>query len=98
MATLPQYYPDNVSINMDDTITVRGNDVSDITGDNATAFTLTNIKNLRAKNNKAIRIRSPIGQAKGFDVDEVEDAVFVYNVASRTNTGFEFGGDVAALD
>jgi len=98
MATLPQYYPDNVNINMDDTIIVRGNDVSDITGDNAVAYKLNNIKNLRAKNNKAIRIRSAIGQAKGFDLDIIEDAVLVYNVASRTNTGFEFGSDVASLD
>jgi hypothetical protein len=90
MADLPQYYPDNVSINMDDTIFVRGNDVSDITGNNAVAYKLNNIKNLRAKNNKAIRIRSPLGNAKGFEIAVIEDAYLLYNVASRTNTGFDF--------
>lgn len=90
MVDFPQYYPDNVNIDMDDTIIVRGNDVSDITGNNAVAYKLNNIKNLRAKNNKAIRIRSPNGNAKGFEIAVIEDAYLLYNVASRTNTGFDF--------
>jgi len=90
MATLPQYYPDNVSINMDDTVFVRGNTVSDITGNNAIAFKVHNIKNLRAKGNKAIRIRSESNNAKGFEISNIEDAYLLYNVASRTNTGFDF--------
>jgi len=90
MPTIEQYYPDNVSINMDDTVFVRGNNVSDITGNNAIAFKLQNIKNLRAKNNKAIRIRSPLNNAKGFEVSNIEDAYLLYNVASRTDTGFDF--------
>jgi hypothetical protein len=31
-----------------------------------------------------------LGQATGFEIDEVTDAVLVYNTASRTNVGFDF--------
>ena len=90
MTDFPQYYPDNIHIDMDDTIFVRGNVVSDITGDHAVGFSLHNIKNLRAKNNRALRIRSPLNNAKGFEIAVIEDAYLVYNTASRVDTGFDF--------
>ena len=90
MADFPQYYPDNVAINMADTLSVRGNVVSDISGSNAIAFKLHNSTNFRIKNNKAIRIRAPLNAAKGFEVSYSRDAYLLYNVTSRTNTGFDF--------
>jgi len=89
--TIPTFYPDNVTVLKSETVLVRGNEVSDLTGSTVTAYNLNNIKNLRAKNNKALRIRSPLGNSTGFDIDQVADAVLVYNVASRVATGFEFG-------
>jgi hypothetical protein len=95
--TIPTFYPDNVTVLKSDTLLVRGNEVSDLTGPTVTAYKLNNITNLRAKNNKALRILSPTGNSTGFDVDQVADAVLVYNTASRIVTGFDFGA-VASLD
>jgi hypothetical protein len=90
MTDFSRYYPDNINIQMDDTIIVRGNSVSDITGSHAIGINLHDIKNLRAKNNKAVRIRSPLNDAKGFEIAAIEDAYLVYNTASRVDTGFDF--------
>jgi hypothetical protein len=90
MADLPAFYVDNVRLISSRTATVRGNTVSDLSGTTVTGFKLSNIHTLRAKNNKAIRVRSSTAQAQGFDVDNIGDALFVYNVASRTNEGFTF--------
>lgn len=97
MAELPAFYVDNVRLISSQTATVRGNTVSDLSGTDVIGFKLENIHSLRAKNNKAVRIRSSTSQAKGFEVSNIEDAVLVYNVSSRTNTGFTFS-DVDALD
>lgn len=95
---MTEFYADNNTILRSETLIVRGNEVSDLTGDTVSAYNLENITNLRAKHNKALRIRSATGTATGFNISDTQDAVFVYNVASRTNTGFLFASSVAALE
>jgi len=95
--TLPVFYVENVVVMDADTLMVRGNRVSDISGMGAIGIQVTAVTNLRAKDNQAVRIRSPFADAKGFEISNVTDAVLVYNVASRTNTGFDFSS-IRSLD
>lgn len=97
MANLPAFYADNITLLKSRTTTLRGNTVSDLTGSNVVAFEVKNAENLRGKNNRAIRIRSTTGDAKGFYIHDVPDVVLLYSVASRTNVGLHFA-DIDTLN
>jgi hypothetical protein len=97
MTTLPSFYVDSVQLLSSNTISVRGNVVTDLIGGNVKAFNLHNCNDLRAKNNQALRIRSHIGEAKCYNIYQCNDVLLVYNTASRSNTGFEFA-DITTLN
>jgi hypothetical protein len=94
--TVPGYI-DNSTISRSNTIQIRGNTVSDLQGGTVVAFNIAHVDNVLVKNNKALRIRSTTGSAVGFKVDYALHAIFLYNVASRTNYGF-YLTNVATLD
>jgi hypothetical protein len=93
----PAFYIDNVRVLTSQTTFVRGNVVSDLVGDTVVGITAINNDTLRAKNNRVVRVRSPLGQATGFNIQNSTDTLLVYNVASRTNTGFSFS-QITTLD
>lgn len=94
---LPSFYVDNVSLKNDDTISVRGNRVSDIKGINVVGINVHNCANLRMKNNQVSRLREPeSGISTGYIIQNCDDALLVYNSASRCKIGF-FLTDIAAL-
>ena len=86
MATLPAFYVDNVRLIKQRTLNVRGAVISDIKGPNVVGIHVENCHALRMKNNKVLRARNGIG----FEIQNCEDAVLVYNVASRMTKGFVF--------
>jgi len=89
MAVLPAFYIDNLNVDYDETIVTRGNRVSDLYSDgNVSGIKVSDVKNWRAKNNIVSRLRSDLGIA--FEVDDIQDVLMLYNVASRCNRGFEF--------
>lgn len=92
MATqLPAFYVDNVRLSSEATVSLRGNVVSDITSlATAKGFNIKDCQNIRAKNNKALRIRSRNSTSYGFYTQNCTDVLFIYNVTSRANVGFYF--------
>lgn len=90
MATLPSFYIDNVRFIHSDTINVRGNRVSDISGGTVIGINVHNCKNARIKDNQVVRLRTYTGASSGFVVNTCADALLAYNVASRASVGFAF--------
>ena len=89
MATLPSAYVDNISLLKTDTVIFRGNRISDCYGANIHAIHIQNCTNLIAKDNQAVRIRSNGGVGKGFEINDCDNAILLYNVASRVDVGFD---------
>jgi hypothetical protein len=69
---------------------VRGNTVSDLQGASVTGIRIASGSTVRAKNNKALRMRATSGTSTGFKVRNCTDVLLVYNVASRCDVGFDF--------
>jgi hypothetical protein len=91
MATLPAFYINNVTVTSAKTLQLRGNTVTDLRGSaDVVGIEVTDLDTLRAKNNKVHRIRSSASTAIGMRFYNIRDALLVYNVVSRTNTGFKF--------
>lgn len=97
MANLPAFYADNVRLIKNRTITIRGNVATNIVGGTAKGFEIKNCENLRAKNNRAHKIRSMAGTTVGFDFDRIKNLVMVYNTCSRAQIGFNFD-TITSLD
>ena len=84
---LPALYIDNISLTRTNTQTMRGNTVSDISGKTVRGINIENTYNLRVKNNKVVRVRSPENTATGIRISVCNDCLLLYNTVSRTNTG-----------
>jgi hypothetical protein len=91
MPTLPAFYAENVTVVFATTKSVRGNIVSDLTGNTVTGIQVQNCTTARVKNNKSLRIRSKTNTSRGFYFDNITDLLAVYNVASRCDTGISIG-------
>lgn len=89
MATLAAGFIDNVRLTKSTTLEVRGNTVSDCYGNNVTGIEVKNSPAAIIKNNKAVRIRSNGGVSRGIKVNNCTTATLLYNVASRTDVGFD---------
>lgn len=88
---LPSFYIENVSVPYTDTTMVRGNTVSDLRADGSIkAFNIKDCNKVRAKNNKALRIFSDSNSSIGFNVQNCNDALFVYTTVSRCRSGLRF--------
>lgn len=85
---LPALYVDNVSITRANTQVVRGNTVSDLSGNVVRGINIENTHNLRVKNNKVVRIRSKNNTATAYRIHNSNDCLLLYNVASRANVGY----------
>lgn len=89
MATLPAAYVDNIRLTKAATLEARGNTVSDCYGNNVVGIEIKDAEATIVKNNKAVRIRSNGGVSRGFKVNNCTTATLLYNVASRTDVGFD---------
>lgn len=94
MATLPAFYIDNVSLTRSDTVYVRGNRVTNLSGKDVTGIEATNCDNLRMKNNSTIRINSTTGTSTGIKVSDTLDALLIYHTAARTQLGLDLDSTV----
>ena len=87
---LSSFYVDNINVNASDTCVLRGNTVSDIQANGkVTGIKVEGFTNLRAKNNKVVRLKSKT-ESVGFDIKNIDDTLLIYNVASRCDKGFVF--------
>jgi len=89
VAGVPAFIDNNL-ITRTNTVQVLNNTVTDLSGATAVAFALYNTTNALFKHNKALRIRSSLDMAIGYQIDYSLWLIMIYNVASRTNTGFYF--------
>lgn len=88
---LPSFYVDGISVKASDTAMLRGNTVSDLQSNGkVTGIKVSGFTNLRAKNNKVVRLKSKT-ESVGFDIDNIQNTLLIYNVASRCDKGFVFG-------
>ena len=65
---LPAFFVDNIEVEASDTAVLRGNTVSDLQADaKVTGIEVDGFTNLRAKNNKVVRLNSKT-ESIGFDI------------------------------
>jgi hypothetical protein len=101
MVAIPSFYIDNVRLlfaagDVRYTYNLRGNTVSDCRGSDVIGIEIKDCRNVRAKDNKVLRMRTQ-SPSTGFKIQNCVDVVMLYSVASRCDIGFDFE-DITTLN